>query len=82
VEALYKDDLADSFIAPQAVNASFLDLEGEQIRIIELGPGESESASALYIPSLKTLISGDAVYGGVHLLAGGEPARWLAGQSG
>jgi glyoxylase-like metal-dependent hydrolase (beta-lactamase superfamily II) len=56
-----------------------LDLEGEQIRIIELGPGESESASALYIPSLKALISGDAVYGGVHLwLAENRPDGWLA----
>jgi len=76
---LYKDDLADSFIVPQAVNASFLDLEGEQIKIIELGPGESESASALYIPSLKVLISGDAAYGGVHLwLAENRPDGWLA----
>ena len=75
----YGNDLADSFVIPQATDAPHLDLEGEQISIIELGPGESESASALYIPSLKTLISGDAVYGGVHLwLAENRPDGWLA----
>lgn len=75
----YGNDLADSFVIPQATDAPYLDLEGEEIKIVELEPGESESASALYIPSLKALISGDAVYHGVHLwLAEGRPDGWLA----
>jgi glyoxylase-like metal-dependent hydrolase (beta-lactamase superfamily II) len=75
----YGNDLADSFVIPQATEAHYLDLDGEQIRIMELGPGESESAAALYIPTLKTLISGDAVYNEVHLwLAENRPDGWLA----
>jgi glyoxylase-like metal-dependent hydrolase (beta-lactamase superfamily II) len=75
----YGSDLAESFVVPQATDSSSLDLEGEQIRIIELEPGESESAAALYIPALKTLITGDAVYNGVHLwLAENRPDGWLA----
>lgn len=75
---IYKDDLADSFIVPEAVDSKELELEGEQIKIIELDPGESESASALYIPAQKILISGDAIFNKVHLwLAEKHHDGWL-----
>ncbi len=75
---LYKDDLADSFILPEVVDSSELELEGERIRIIELGAGESECASALYIHSLKVLIAGDVVSNQVHLwLAEKRLEGWL-----
>jgi glyoxylase-like metal-dependent hydrolase (beta-lactamase superfamily II) len=54
---IYKDDLADSFIVPQVIDSSELKLGGERIRIIELTLGESESSSALYIPSMKVTCS-------------------------
>jgi len=75
---IYKDDLADGFILPTALKSNFLDLEGEKIQVIKLGPGESENATVLYIPSLQTLVSGDVVYSSVHLwLAEDRPEGWL-----
>jgi glyoxylase-like metal-dependent hydrolase (beta-lactamase superfamily II) len=75
---IYKDDLADSFIVPHVIDSSELELEGERIQIIELGPGESDSASALYIPSMKVLVSGDSVFNKVHLwLAEKRIEGWL-----
>ncbi len=75
---MYKEDLADSFIVPQVVDSSELKLDDEIIRIIELVPGESESASALYIPSMKILVSGDSIFNKVHLwLAEKHIEGWL-----
>ena len=75
---IYKSDLADSFVVPTAVQTDSLTLEGEKIQIVKLGAGESESAAALYIPSLQTLVSGDLAYNKVHLwLAEDRPEGWL-----
>jgi glyoxylase-like metal-dependent hydrolase (beta-lactamase superfamily II) len=50
----------------------------EKIRIIELTLGESESSSALYIPSRKVLVAGDSVFNKVHLwLAEKHIEGWL-----
>lgn len=67
---IYKADLTDGFIVPSVINEHSLLLEGTEIQIIDLGTGESAHDTALYIPSTKTIITGDAAYGGVHF--------WLA----
>lgn len=51
---------------------------GQEIELIELLPGESETATLLYVPSAKTLITGDMAYNRVHLwLVEDRPESWL-----
>lgn len=71
-KGIYKEDLLDQVVFPEAFSGEELDLEGQKIKILPLKEGESSHASVLYIPSTKALFTGDAVYSGVHL--------WLAEQ--
>lgn len=75
---LYGENLADDFILPRPVDAAGLELEGNTIRVLDVGPGEAEVSSALYVPSLKALFSADAIYNGVHVwLVEGRPREQL-----
>jgi glyoxylase-like metal-dependent hydrolase (beta-lactamase superfamily II) len=67
---IYKEELTGEFLVPSSITKHALTLEGKEIQIIDLGTGESAHDTALYVPSTKTLITGDAAFGGVHF--------WLA----
>jgi len=71
---LYKDEMPNRIIIPKAHRSNLLMLEDQRIDVIDLKKMESRSASVLYIPSMRVLISGDLVYNQVHL--------WLADKRG
>lgn len=68
---LYGADLTAEPVFPKPFNGGQITLEGQTIDLIALQPAESEHATAVWVPSAKTLIAGDAVFNGVHV--------WLAG---
>ncbi len=54
-------------------------LEGHDLNIVDFKAAESEESAGIYIPFLKSLISGDMVYNRVHLWLAdkeGNPASW------
>lgn len=76
---MYGNNLTDTFIVPEVLTADTLELEGQKFDILALKAGESEVASAVYVPQLKTLIAGDLAFNHVHLwLAEGRPDTWIA----
>ena len=54
-------------IAEALGDGNVIELEGEQLRAIELGHADTDGSSALHVPSLGLVVAGDAVYGDVHL---------------
>lgn len=85
---LYGEDLASTFTVPKPLQSNVLLVDGQEVELIDLMPGESEHATVLYVPSAKALITGDLVYNKVHLwLAEDRPESWsknlqLAGKVG
>lgn len=78
-KGLYKDDLADRIVYPQAFTGTELTVDGAKIELLAGGEGESAHATALYVPSLRAMITGDLVYSQVHFwLAEERPESWLA----
>jgi glyoxylase-like metal-dependent hydrolase (beta-lactamase superfamily II) len=59
-----------------------IELEGEQLRAIELGHADTDGSAALHVPSIGLVVAGDAVYGDVHLYLaeskGTGRGDWLA----
>jgi glyoxylase-like metal-dependent hydrolase (beta-lactamase superfamily II) len=68
---LYGENLTDQPRFPNSFTDDHLIFEGHRIELIALRSGESEHATALWIPSIRTVVAGDAVFNGVHV--------WLAG---
>ena len=79
---IYGANLTSAPVLPKAFAGDSLELEGEKLELITLQPGESEAATAVWIPSIKTLIAGDLAYSNVHVwLADANAGRrdnWLA----
>jgi glyoxylase-like metal-dependent hydrolase (beta-lactamase superfamily II) len=75
---LYGTNLTNQFRVPEAIQSDALVLEGKRLPLVTLDAGESEEATAVYVPELKTLIAGDLAFDGVHLwLAEGRADQWL-----
>ena len=64
----FPGQISDQHVTAEALpeNGVF-ELEGEQLRAIQLGHTDTDGTSALHVPSLDLVVAGDAVYGDVHL---------------
>jgi glyoxylase-like metal-dependent hydrolase (beta-lactamase superfamily II) len=52
--------------APEIIDGDTLYLEGKQLKIIELGHTDTAHSTALHLPSIGLIVSGDAVYNNTH----------------
>jgi glyoxylase-like metal-dependent hydrolase (beta-lactamase superfamily II) len=67
--------------APRAYEQSSFELEGKKLEILGPMQGDHHHATAIWIPSLQTLVTGDIVFHGIHVWLGeATPAQreaWL-----
>jgi glyoxylase-like metal-dependent hydrolase (beta-lactamase superfamily II) len=77
----FPGQISDRRFRVEPIEGGLLELEGEQLRAIDLGHTDTDGSSALYVPSTGLLVAGDAVYGDVHLYLaeskGEGRRRWL-----
>jgi glyoxylase-like metal-dependent hydrolase (beta-lactamase superfamily II) len=69
-------------VVPEALAGSSFTLEGNEIRVLGPLQGDHVHATALWVPSISTLIAGDLLFADVHLWLGEHtPAQrrgWLS----
>jgi glyoxylase-like metal-dependent hydrolase (beta-lactamase superfamily II) len=63
----FPEQISPRRVTAQPVVDGVLDLEGEQLRAVELGHTDTTGSSALHVPSIGLVVAGDVVYGDVHL---------------
>lgn len=67
----------DNTVAPESLEGGFLRLDGTELPVIELDQADIGPTSIVHIPSISTVIAGDAIYNGVNpFLAASGPADW------
>ena len=89
--AIWEDNFgADLLPPPESVAAvrptcpagGRFELEGHELRVVEVGHTDTDATTVLHVPSIDLVIAGDAVYNGIHLYlaetADGGLHRWLA----
>jgi glyoxylase-like metal-dependent hydrolase (beta-lactamase superfamily II) len=64
-EPLYKESITTKPILPEPLAGGSIDLEGQKLEIVGGQQGDSVDNSYVWIPSLRTVITGDLVYDGV-----------------
>lgn len=69
-KTIYGDEMPASVPEVDVVESSDLNIDGEQLLLKQIAPGESEHASVVLAPSIKAAFTGDMLYDQVHL--------WLA----
>jgi glyoxylase-like metal-dependent hydrolase (beta-lactamase superfamily II) len=63
----FPGQISDRRVTAEPLTDGLLELEGEQLRAIELGHTDTDGTSALHVPSIGLVVAGDAVYGDVNL---------------
>jgi glyoxylase-like metal-dependent hydrolase (beta-lactamase superfamily II) len=53
--------------APEVLQGDTFYLEGEELKVVELGHTDTSHTTALYVPSIGLVVSGDGVYNNTHL---------------
>ena len=80
-EPRFPAQVPSQLVAPEVLTGDTLHLEGEELKVIELGHTDTVHSTALYAPSIGLVVSGDAVYNNTHpyLAECDEDARqeWL-----
>jgi glyoxylase-like metal-dependent hydrolase (beta-lactamase superfamily II) len=55
---------------PGALDADLIELEGHELRIINVGQADTAPSTIVHVPGLDAVVSGDVAYNGIH--------QWLA----
>jgi glyoxylase-like metal-dependent hydrolase (beta-lactamase superfamily II) len=81
-EPRFPGQLPSRLIAPEVLDGDTFYLEGEALKVLELGHTDTSHSTGLHVPSIGFVNSGDSVYNNTHLyLAEGGEAKardeWL-----
>jgi glyoxylase-like metal-dependent hydrolase (beta-lactamase superfamily II) len=78
----FPGQIADTLLLAEPLDAGHFDLEGLPLHVIETGHTDTVDTTALYVPDLGLIISGDVVYNHCHMYVGettaASRAEWIA----
>jgi len=66
-EPRFPGQLPSPLLAPEVLDGDTFYLEGEALKVIELGHTDTSHSTALHLPSIGLVVSGDCVYNNTHL---------------
>jgi glyoxylase-like metal-dependent hydrolase (beta-lactamase superfamily II) len=74
------NDMPARAIVPEDFAGDSIELEGHEIRFIDLPPAETVYATAFYVPSARALIAGDLIFADSHLYTAdlNDASVWIA----
>jgi glyoxylase-like metal-dependent hydrolase (beta-lactamase superfamily II) len=64
----FPDELPARPVLPQPLSSAEFELEGQVLRAVSVGQGDTEHSTVLHVPSLDLVVGGDVVYNGVHMM--------------
>ena len=70
-------DVPKASVLPEPLDGNVIEIDGHELRVIEIGQGDIAPSTVVYIPSINTVIAGDVVYNRIHLMLTG-PEGWQA----
>jgi glyoxylase-like metal-dependent hydrolase (beta-lactamase superfamily II) len=66
-EPRFPGQILSQLAAPEVLRGDSFYLEGEELKVVELGRTDTSHTTALYVPSIGLVVSGDGVYNNTHL---------------
>ena len=66
-EPRFPGQLPSELVVPEILEGNTLYLEGEELNVVPLGHTDTVDTTALHVPSIGLVVSGDAVYNNTHL---------------
>jgi glyoxylase-like metal-dependent hydrolase (beta-lactamase superfamily II) len=79
--ARFPGQIADRIVLAEPLDADYFELEGHPVRVIETGHTDTVDTTALHVPDLGLIVSGDVAYNHCHMfVAATTPAsraEWI-----
>jgi glyoxylase-like metal-dependent hydrolase (beta-lactamase superfamily II) len=66
-EPRFPGQVPSELVVPEILEGDTLCLEGDELKVVDLGHTDTSPSTALHVPSIGLVISGDAVYNNTHL---------------
>jgi len=66
-EPRFPGQLPSQFVVPEVLEGDTLYLEGDELKVVDLGHADTSHSTALHVPSIGLVISGDGVCNNTHL---------------
>jgi glyoxylase-like metal-dependent hydrolase (beta-lactamase superfamily II) len=66
-EPRFPGQIPSQLAVPEVFQGDSFYLEGEELKVVELGRTDTSHTTALYVPSIGLVVSGDGVYNNTHL---------------
>lgn len=67
-QASFPGELPATTVLPETLAAAEFELEGQVLRAVPVGQGDTEHSTVLHIPSAAAVVGGDVVYNQVHMM--------------
>jgi glyoxylase-like metal-dependent hydrolase (beta-lactamase superfamily II) len=65
-EKQFPNQLPEASVVATTTPGNIFELEGGELRIVEVGHTDTDNTTVLHVPSIELVVAGDAVYNGVH----------------
>jgi glyoxylase-like metal-dependent hydrolase (beta-lactamase superfamily II) len=69
-EGLFPGQIPEHPVLPDALEGNVIDLEGHELRLLNIGQGDTDPSTVVHVPDLHAVVGGDVCYNRVHM--------WLA----
>jgi glyoxylase-like metal-dependent hydrolase (beta-lactamase superfamily II) len=60
------DQVPNDPVIAEEIEGNAIDLEGNELRVVELGDSDGQDTTCLYVPSIGLAVAGDAAFNGLH----------------
>jgi glyoxylase-like metal-dependent hydrolase (beta-lactamase superfamily II) len=69
-QSIFPGEVPEHPVLPDRFDEESIDLEGRELRVIDIGQGDTENSTILHVPSIAAVVGGDVVYNEVHMMMG------------
>ena len=74
--------IASTYVVPEVVEPGTLEIDGVEFLLERVLDAEAPVQLVIRIPAAETIVAGDIVYSGVHLIMAGPPDTWTVALEG
>ena len=81
-QGIFPGEVPAAPVVPEVLDGTAIDLEGNELRVLNVGRGDTEHSTVLHVPSIDAVVAGDIVYNQVHMMLAETDPRtreeWIA----
>jgi len=74
-QGVFPGEIPEKPQTPDRLETTSIELEGSEIRVIDIGQGDTEHSTIVHVPSIGAVVAGDVVYNDVHMMTAETDAQ-------